>query len=292
MIQAMKNHLSIKDFSKLSGIAASTLRYWDGIGLFSPSIRDPENKYRYYSPDQMIAANFVSVFSQLNTPLRMIGDVEKDRTPAKIVQLIAQQEKLLDSEMMRLRENHSIMHTRMDLINYGRNVTNGFTLVNGMQADSNNADEGIFIDETKVAVMHKEDMPLICGLRNEWESDEEFYRPFMCFCNYASALDINLGFPIGGIHDTWERFMAAPGKPDYFFSMDPAGGYSCPAGDYLTGFARGYYGELGDLSERMNRHAEKNALTISGPVYTMYLHDEITTRDTSRYLAQVCVAVE
>jgi effector-binding domain-containing protein len=48
---------------------------------------------------------------------------------------------------------------------------------------------------------------------------------------------------------------------------------------------------MGDLPERMNAYAEENALTVSGPVYTLYLHDEICIKDPSQYLVQICVAV-
>jgi effector-binding domain-containing protein len=61
--------------------------------------------------------------------------------------------------------------------------------------------------------------------------------------------------------------------------------------DYLCGFTRGYYGDFGDLPERMTAYAEENSLTISGPVYTVYLHDEICANSTSNYLAEVCVPV-
>ena len=74
----MKDFLSTQEFSKLSGIATSTLRYWDDIGLFSPRKRNPENNCRYYTPDQMIAVKFITVLSDLKIPLKIISDAEKN----------------------------------------------------------------------------------------------------------------------------------------------------------------------------------------------------------------------
>jgi effector-binding domain-containing protein len=88
-----------------------------------------------------------------------------------------------------------------------------------------------------------------------------------------------------------ESFSKAPGCPDNFLSIDPIGNYTRKAGDYLVGFSRGYYGELGDLPERMNAHAKENSLTLTGPVYVMYLHEEICTKDTSQYLAKCSIAI-
>ena len=59
----------------------------------------------------------------------------------------------------------------------------------------------------------------------------------------------------------------------------------------MVGFSQGYYGEHGDLPERMTACIERNALTVTGPVYTMYLHDEVSIKDPSKYLVQICVAV-
>jgi len=88
-----------------------------------------------------------------------------------------------------------------------------------------------------------------------------------------------------------EAFLKNPGQPEYFFSADPTGNVHRKAGKYMVGYAQGYYGEFGDLPERMANYAQKNALTFAGPVYALYLLDEICLDDPSRYLVQVCVGV-
>ena len=264
----MDKYLTIKEFSRLSGVEQTTLRYWDDIGLFSPSKRDPDNNYRYYSSQQIIAVNFITVLSELNIPLKTIGEVEKERTPEKIERLIAAQEVQLNYEMRKLRERYSIIHTRRELINYG-----------------------IKVQEDKIDILQKEARPFILGPRNSWEPGEAFYKYFIDFCSLADELRINLSFPIGSYHDDMESFLKAPGEPDYFYSIDPTGNRKMEAGKYLVGYARGYYGEFGDLNLRMKEYGEKHKLAFHGPVYTMYLFDETCLVDPDQYLAQVCVAV-
>jgi DNA-binding transcriptional MerR regulator len=265
----MKEFLSIREFSKFSGIAATTLRFWDDIGLFSPQKRNPENNYRYYTPDQIIAVNFIKVLSDLKVPLKTIGDADQIRNPGSIVNLIKLQEMKLQRDMDELRARSSIMFTRREMILYGMTVE----------------------DTTEIAVMRREDLGYILGPRNEFNDNDSFYEPFIRFCQAADELRINLSAPIGGYHENMEHFLDRPGKPDYFFSIDQIGNRRRPAGDYLTGFSRGYYGGLDDVAERMQAYAKDNALTLSGPVYVTYLHDEICMKDPSKYLAQICVAV-
>jgi len=288
----LKEFLSVKEFSRLSGIEQTTLRYWDDIGLFSPAKRDPDNNYRYYSPQQIIAVNFIKVLSELNVPLKTIGELERDRTPFKIDQLIEAQERKLDMEMRRLREAYSIIHIRRELINIGLSLEEGFYAVDGARVEKKpESGNGYWVDETKISIVNKEERNFILGPKNEWPEDGSFYEPFVKFCASATALRMNLNFPIGAYHESFDGFLEAPGKPDYFYSFDPTGNRSRSAGRYIIGVCRGYYGEFGDLAERMAEHAEKNKLRMSGPVYCVYLFDEVCVREADQYLVQASVAV-
>ncbi|MDR0459147.1 MAG: MerR family transcriptional regulator [Coriobacteriales bacterium] len=264
----MKDFISIKEFSELSGIETTTLRYWDDIGLFSPIQRDPRNNYRCYSPQQVIAANFITVMSSLDVPLKAIARAENDRDPESIIKLIENQEKALDREMIRLHECYSIIHTRRELIN-----------------------QGLKVDETEISEVWLEAREIILGPPCEYQEDHAFYAPFIQFCQQSKDLRINPSMPIGGYHESFENFMQAPGQPERFFSLDPAGNNRWNAGKYLVGFTRGYYGEFSDLPARIQAYVKENALSCSGPVYSMYLLDEISYKDPNQYLAQISVAV-
>ncbi len=269
----MKDSLSVNEFSKLSGIERTTLRYWDEIGLFSPARRDPENNYRYYSPYQIISVNFVSVLSDFNIPLKTIATERDERTPESIVSLIERQEKHLDMELRRLQERQAVMHERLELIRHGLRITKES-------------------DVPPVSVECLPEKAFIPGLLNTFKEGEKFYGAFMRFCNQAKELRINLNYPIGSYHESFESFSAAPGQPDRYLSLDPTGNLIRSAGEHLVAFSRGYYGELDDMPARMRAYAEEHDLTITGPVFLTYLHDEICTEDPARYLAQACVAVQ
>ena len=288
----MKDFLSIKEFSQLSGIEQTTLRYWDDIGLFSPARRDPENNYRYYTPEQIIAVNFITVLSELNIPLKTIGEIEKNRTPDKILSLIEHQEELLDMEMRSIRERSSIIHQRHELISMGMRLKNGFRIVDGVRIDTDrDAGEGSWLDKNEIAVLQRTEKKFLLGPRNEWTPGEPFFKYFVDFCKMADDLRINLNYPVGGYHVDFESFEKAPGEPDHFFSLDPTGNKKWKEGKYLTGFCEGYYGRLGDLAERMRVYIKENKLRVEGPVYTLYLLDEVCMTDPDEYLSLICVAV-
>jgi len=264
----MKEFLSMKEFSEFSGVESTTLRYWDEIGLFEPDKRNLENNYRYYTPRQTVAINFIKVLSKLNVPLKAIGEIASVRTPESVMDLIDQQEKYINLELHRLREAYAVIHTRRDLIK-----------------------QGLRADTSKITVCEMDEQPYILGPPANFNREGDFYEPFMRFCQAAKQLRINLSFPIGGIHDNMLNFLAHPGQPDNFISLDPTGNAGRKAGTYMLGHTRGYYGELGDLHERMKVFAEENGLDFSGPVYSVYLLDEICLKDSSQFLAQVQIHV-
>jgi len=288
----MKKLLTIKEFSHFSGIEQTTLRYWDEIGLFSPIKRDPDNNYRYYIPEQIITVKFISVLSTLNFPLKAISGISDKRTPESIVRLIEEKEKDLDMEMKRLSECYSIIHARLELIRYGIRLGSGYKAVDGIRLDNwNDDDAGIDVNESKICVLKRDEKTFILGDLNEYHEGEEWYDPFMRFCHSSPELRVNLHYPIGGYHESLNHFISEPGRPNRFFSLDPTGNRKREAGDYLVGFKRGYYGDMGDLPERIKAYTEEHSLITHGPVYVLYLYDEVCMTDSSQYLAQISVAV-
>lgn len=282
MPRTMKEFLTVKEFSALSGIEQTTLRYWDEIGLFSPVMRNPDNNYRRYSPNQIISANFITTLSKLNIPLKVIAQAKRERTPRSTVMLMEQQEKYLDMEMKRLRESYSIIHTRLGLIRRGLRLEEQYAPPEALRADD---------CVPKVEVVRHEENVYILGMPNEYRPGESHIEPFSRFCQSAEELRINISYPIGGYHKDIKGFLRAPDRPENFFSLDPTGNRKQAEGMYLTGYCRCDYGEVGDLPQQLMAYAEENKLDLSGPVYTIYLYNEISERNPSKYLMQVYVAV-
>jgi len=261
--------MTIKEFAAFSGIEQTTLRYWDEIGLFSPASRNEENNYRRYSPMQIGTVKFISVLSGLGMPLKQIGALENERTPETIIALIERQEHILDREMSRLRDAYSLIHRLRDLIKLGLDT-----------------------DLDQITVERTEDTHYILGPRNTWGGEPSFFETFMEFCQQAPPLRINLSYPVGGLHGSMEAFLREPSRPEHYFSVDPAGYSKRPAGEYLIAHTRGYYGEFGDMPQRAAAYMQAHGLEADGPVYVVYIHDEVCMREQDRYLARFSVAVK
>jgi len=260
--------LSIKQFSEFSGIKQSVLRYYDEINLFNPVHRG-ENGYRYYSPQQLITVKHINVLNALNTTLKDIGDMSKNRTPQGILNLLHKQECKFDEEMRRLQIAYSITHIFRGLIQTGISAT-----------------------ENEMLVCKMEKMSIDLGPYNAFGDNKLFYETFIDFCKVSKNMKINLSYPVGGYFEGIEDFEKNPSQPTRFFSIDPTGDSEKEEGDYLVGYTRGYYGDMGDVPQKFKDYADEHDLIFNGPIYVIYLLDEMSIRESKQYLAQVSVPVK
>ncbi len=67
-----KKYFSIGEFSKISGLSIKALRYYEKIGILTPSYTDPSSLYRYYTRDQLKITNIILLSLFLNIPLNVI----------------------------------------------------------------------------------------------------------------------------------------------------------------------------------------------------------------------------
>ena len=262
-----QDYLSIREFSKLTGVKQSTLRHYDDIKLFRP-VKRGENGYRYYSAQQTIMVNCLNVLKSLRIPVKRVFEFRNDRTPEQILELLKEQEMELNQELFRLQQAYALIHTYTRLIQ-----------------------EGLLADENEIKVQRMSEVPIELGALNDFSSGF-FYNSFFQFLKKLSVRKIDSAYPVGGYYDSLDDFFNSPGQPTRFFSLVPTGNDRKEAGDFLVAYSRGYYGEIGDLPERMREYAKNHKLNITGPVYEIYLHDEISLSDPDKYLIQVSIPVK
>ena len=259
--------LSIKEFADFTGLPESTLRYYDKIGLLSPELRG-ENRYRYYTPMQAFTVEYLKVLIKVGVPLSTIKDMYKHRTPQGVLALLTKQEQKLDAQLHDLQTAYSILHTYRNTI----------------QA-------GILAHEHDISLRTLDEAHIILGQLTDFSKTDTFYIPFMEFYNMAHENKIDLHYPIGGYYEDIGVFLKTPAQPTRFFSLDPRGDSKRSAGQYLVAHNKGYYGEFGDLPQKLVAHARANGLAFSGPLFVTYLLDEISVADPKQYLSQVVAGV-
>jgi DNA-binding transcriptional MerR regulator len=102
----------IGEFSRIARVSTRLLRYYDGIGLFSPGRVDPATGYRYYLADQLVDLNRILALKDLGLSLEQVSRLVGDKITAGEIRGMlalkkAELERTLSEEAVRLRHVES-----------------------------------------------------------------------------------------------------------------------------------------------------------------------------------------
>ena len=201
-------------------------------------------------------------------PIRQISSIQKNRTPELMFKVFSDKEQTLEVELLNLERSYNVVRTLKRMIQIG-----------------------LTSDETNVETRFIDELPIVIGPFNDFKDADSFYEPFLSFCSEAKQYRIDLRLPVGGMFEDFDVFCSSPSTPTWFFSVDPKGLDKRPAGKYLSAFQRGYYGETGDIVERMKKYLFEHELIPIGPVYNIFVFDELSIDDPHNYLFHATVEV-
>lgn len=259
--------LTISEFSELTGIPRSTLIYYDEQGLFHP-IQRGGNNYRYYSYYQTITIKLVNTLKMLDVPLKTIRAVIQARAPEKMLSLLSQKEQELPIKLKRLLDAQKVI-----------------------QVFSNHIRHGLDADINRITVAHLQGSAITIGEPNDFSDSRTFYIAYQHYCRRYKETGGNLSYPVGGLWKNMNEFLQNPTRPRSFFSVDPDGKSYKPAGRYLLGYATTFYGEVGNLPERLSAYAKEHRLQLEGPMYNIFLLDEVSSVEPDKYLLQASIKI-
>jgi len=263
-----KDFLTISEFAEWTGVPRSTLIYYDKAGLFQPAHRG-ENTYRYYTYLQTITVNLINTLKSIGVPLETIGALMRNRTPEDLLNLLSTKELDIMREIEHLLEAKKVI-----------------TVI------STHIRRGLTSDCETVSIAYLGSESITIGPENDYTGDETFYNAFQRYCQDLEEKGGDLRYPIGGWWENIDEFLRNPIRPPRFYSVDPDGNKQKDAGRYLVGYNRGFYGEIGNLPERMIAFAQENNLEFAGPMFNIFVMDEISVLDSNNYLMQASVLLK
>jgi DNA-binding transcriptional MerR regulator len=113
---AGKITMPIGDFSRISSIPISTLRYYDEIDLLKPADVDPFSQYRFYSTVQLYEANFIETWKALGFTLTEIKCLMAKGTGDLAESCYKKQITAMEEEISRRRKRKGEMERNLRLL--------------------------------------------------------------------------------------------------------------------------------------------------------------------------------
>lgn len=127
MSTQVQQKYTIQQATKLTGLTASTLRYYETIGLIPPVLRDHSSKYRVYSEDDI---NYVVSIACLSATGMSIDAMQEYLKNVDVgVSKAEEQVRLLDDQNARLVEEEKSLKLRQKYLQtkakYWKAIANG-----------------------------------------------------------------------------------------------------------------------------------------------------------------------
>lgn len=107
---------SIKEFSKLTDVSTDTLRYYDKINLFSPSFRDTNTGYRYYTLNEFESIGVIQTLQQLGLTLEEIKDYMNNKTFFSSYKLLKKQYDNISAKIDELRLLKHYLQEKIEIL--------------------------------------------------------------------------------------------------------------------------------------------------------------------------------
>ena len=172
----MKHGFTISEFAKLRNININSLRYYEKIGVLTPSYTDPKTGYRYYTPDQLSVLDAILLCISLDIPLKQLSEYKDGNSYILNDKLYKTGKEVAENKIRQIQ-------TELDKIEY----TLRYLEVNKQYVDSQGIYTRPIIERTFVTLDYNGDLK---DIRSIEEVSSELYA-------YAQKNNLSPVFPAG-----------------------------------------------------------------------------------------------
>ena len=264
----MISTLAIGDFSRATHLSAKMLRHYHELRLLEPADVDVKSGYRRYAAEQIVTAQVIRRFRDLDMPLEEIQIVLQAPDVETRNRVIANHLARLESNLARTQETVASLRGLLD-----QPQDSSVPINHRYVAAAPAAVITDIVDKADVVAWYRGAMGEVAAT--------------------LSAQDINPAGPLGGIFDT-ELFTEDRGQVTIFLPCDPlpqpVGRVSTtiiPSVELATIVHLGSSTEVDRTYGALAAYVTQHALAVDGPIREYYLVGPSDTRDESLWQTEV-----
>jgi DNA-binding transcriptional MerR regulator len=264
----MNSNLSIGDFSRATHLSAKMLRHYHEIGLLKPVDVDVNSGYRRYGAEQIVTAQIIRRFRDLEMPLEDIHIVLQAPDVDTRNRVIANHLARLESALARTQETVASVRGLLD-----RPQDSSVRIDHRHVPATPAAVITDIVEKTDVVAWYRGAMGEVAAT--------------------LSAQDISPAGPLGGIFDT-ELFTEDRGRATIFLPCDPLPQpvgrvitTVIPPAELATIVHLGSNTEVDRTYGALAAYVTRHALAVDGPIREYYLVGPSDTRDESLWRTEV-----
>ena len=264
----LKMNLRTSDLAVCAETSAFSIRDFSDQGLLGPVPRAKGSNYRFFDPQLIPQVYLIKTLREMGFSVKELAEYGRGRTPELAGEVFGRCSEQLRRDIRHMQTNLDMLLSYIGLIEEGRAAVPG-----------------------KIELKELPARPLRCSALEsaggKLNPAQRLRRAFTDIRQHGNA-----GCPLGYAWHDFFDYLEQPGQPARLVSYDPQGPDIRPAGTYLVGTERCYYGETGPLPRRMFEYALHGGLELCGPAHTVYLLDAASVTGAEEYLLQVAVQVQ
>lgn len=267
-----ERYLTTGEFAKLTGVTKHTLFHYDAIGLFCPEVK-LENKYRYYTVDQLEIFDVIYTLRELDMPLDEIKMYIEHRNPEVLLDLFAKENQIITQKMKKLKQIQEWIRKK------------SASIKTAMQID---------VEEISI---REEEKQYYISRRVEAGDERAWAAEVGDLWNYCEQYGLKSQYGIGyrqnrslieqRVYDQYHLLYVLLDTQPKKLSCEER-----PAGRYLTAYHKGGWHEIGKTYERIMRYAKENHIRLSEYFYEDSILDGLAVRSEKDYIVKISCRCE
>jgi DNA-binding transcriptional MerR regulator len=259
--------LTVGDFSRITHLSVKTLRHYHQVGLLEPAQVDPDTGYRYYSGQQIPAAQVIRRLRELEMPVAEVKAVLAARDAPSRNALIAAHLDRLEIELARTRTAVDSLRNLLQPPDTTTAITHRSVPATPAAAIRQVVDRGDVLSwwEGALGELHAS----------------------------VRAQDLDATGPGGGLYPS-ELFQHDRGEATVFIPVQgPVRAIGCVAPVVIPAAELAVIGHPGSLADvdltygKLGSYATTHEISVDGPLREYYLRGAIDTPDPADWTTEI-----
>lgn len=270
----MNTKFTVGEIAKLSGLSKQTLIYYDKEDVFKPKLVDSNNKYRYYTAEQIEVLDSILILKEIGLSLKEIKDFMNHRNSDNAVTLLKNQQKEIKQKIKQL----SLIENRLD---YKLRTLQEFGRINeDVQITALEKTEYLAIEPvTNPNGLLEVDLAIKRLLTKANNNNYPYYYQIGDMISKENLLSGNF---------ICFEFAFLP------LQIEPEKGiyHKKAKGSYAKCYHQGPYKNITDTYQFLLEYIKKEGYQIASPSYEYCILDSLTTKKSEDYVTEIQIRIE
>lgn len=288
-----QEHLySVGDVSALCGLPIKTLHYYDQIGLLSPSLRNGNSGYRYYSDKQIYQLFKIKKLKLLGFSLKDIKELVQSDDTKKLVASVGMRLEAINQEILTLQGKY------LEGVSFMNRLDEGYHLFCSMDANLNDLFWKETVEKVQIAKIPEANIIFIRDALTNYQNENVNIVQWAEVLKLADQFNV---IPVSSLRVTYHHSALSQfflKSCDYEIHVEVDRVCDSPEFKKFGGFRAAITYHVGSYATIINAHLRalrwiyENQYKVCGSITEEFLISPLDVMEEEKYLTKIIIPIE